>query len=276
MTSRATKPQGVGTQREVLRVGSVSFLNAKPLIYGLDDSPDLELGLDVPSRLLDDLRAARFDVALLPVIDYQRMPGLRLLTSGGIGCDGPTLTVRVFSAVPVERIRTLACDTDSHTSVALARVVLAERHGVRPEFIPLEGAATGHAPDAARLLIGDKVVCEEPAGLPHQLDLGEEWKCLTGLPFVFAAWMARPGVDLRDLPARLESAKHEGLRHVDEIVRRHAVPRGWPAAQARRYLTEHLKFDIGPRQVEAIRLFHRLAAEHGVIETCRDIALHQA
>jgi chorismate dehydratase len=274
MTSRATDPHPVVTRREVLRVGSVSFLNAKPLIYGLEGAPDLELGLDVPSRLLDDLRAARFDVALLPVIDYQRMPGLRLLTSGGIGCDGPTLTVRVFSAVPVGQIRTLACDTDSHTSVALARILLAERYGVRPEFVPLDRiAAPGapHAPGVARLLIGDKVVCEEPAGLPHQLDLGEEWKHLTGLPFVFAAWMARPEVDLRDLPQRLEAAKREGLEHVDEIVQRHAVPRGWPPGQARRYLTEYLKFDIGPRQVEAIRLFHRLAAEHGMIEACREV-----
>ena len=253
-------------------MGSVSFLNAKPLIYGLESAPDIELGLDVPSRLLDDLRAARFDVALLPVIDYQRMPGLKVLTSGGIGCDGPTLTVRVFSPVPVERIRVLACDTDSHTSVALARVLLAERHGVRPEFVPLDrvpagGAAGAAAVGVARLLIGDKVVCEEPAGLPHQLDLGEEWKSLTGLPFVFAAWMARPGVALGDLPGRLEAAKRAGLAHVDEIVRRYAVPRGWPPAQAERYLTDYLKFDIGPRQVEAMRLFHRLAAEHGVIAT---------
>src|SRR5687767_8361864 len=171
MNSRATEPRVKATRPAVLRVGSVSFLNARPLIYGLEASADLELGLDVPSRLLDDLRAARFDVALLPVIDYQRMPGLRLLTSGGIGCDGPTLTVRVFSPVPVEQIRTLACDTGSHTSVALARILLAERHGLRPEFVPLDRvplAGAPHASGVARLLIGDKVVCEEPAGLPHQ------------------------------------------------------------------------------------------------------------
>ncbi|MDB5289614.1 MAG: hypothetical protein JWL69_855, partial [Phycisphaerales bacterium] len=71
-----------------VRVGSVSFLNAKPLIYGLDSLDGLDLALDVPSRLLDGMQAGRFDVALLPVIDYQRMAGLRLLTAGGIGCDG--------------------------------------------------------------------------------------------------------------------------------------------------------------------------------------------
>ena len=99
-----------------------SFLNAKPLIHGLEHDSTIDLGLDVPSRLLDGLRdGRRFDVALLPVIDYQRMPGLRLLTAGGICCDGPTLTVRIFSPVPIERIESLACDTDSHTSVALAQ-----------------------------------------------------------------------------------------------------------------------------------------------------------
>ncbi|MDB5304440.1 MAG: hypothetical protein JWM97_1989 [Phycisphaerales bacterium] len=254
-----------------VNVGSVSFLNAKPLIYGLDSLSSLELTLDVPSRLLDGLVDRRFDVALLPVIDYQRMAGLRLLTAGGIGCDGPTLTVRIFSAVPVDQIEVLACDTDSHTSVALARVILAERFGVRPEFTSLrtsvdERRATATPAPVAQLLIGDKVVCEEPQGLPHQVDLGEAWKELTGLPFVFAAWMAREGVDLGSLPADLECAKREGLRHVDEIITRHALPRGWPPGIARRYLTEYLQYDIGPRQLEAVRLFHQLAHRHGVLE----------
>src|SRR5690349_8972329 len=94
-------------RRTPVRVGSVSFLNAKPLIYGLEHVAEIDLGLAVPSRLLDGLREGRFDVALLPVIDYQRMPGLRLLTAGGICCDGPTLTVRIFSPVPIERIESL-------------------------------------------------------------------------------------------------------------------------------------------------------------------------
>jgi chorismate dehydratase len=252
------------TSRQPIRVGSVSFLNAKPLIYGLEREADDQLSLDVPARLLDGLLDTRYDVALLPVIDYQRLPGLRLLTSGGIGCDGATLTVRIFSPVPLERIRTLACDTDSHTSVALARIVLAKLYDVRPTFVDLAaGAVTG---DTALLLIGDKVVCEEPKGLPHQIDLGEAWKRLTDLPFVFAAWIARDGVDLRDLPDRLELAKGDGLSHLDEIIARHAVPRGWPADVAKRYLGEYLKFDIGKEQLRAIRLFHTYAAEEGLID----------
>jgi chorismate dehydratase len=242
----------------------VSFLNAKPLIYGLDSDPGVKLALDVPSRLLDGLLDERYDVALLPVIDFQRMPGLRLVPSGGIGCDGPTLTVRIFSPVPLRQIRTLACDTDSHTSVALARIVLARLYDVRPSFVDL--AAGAMAGDTALLLIGDKVVCEEPKDLPHQLDLGDAWKHLTGLPFVFAAWIARDGVDLRDLPERLELAKRDGLAHLDEIIQRYAVPRGWPADVAHRYLAEHLKFDVGAEQVQAIRRFHQFAFEEGLID----------
>ena len=267
MSSPAAKPlPRTPSAVRPLRVGSVSFLNAKPLIYGLDASPGVELSLEVPSRLLDGMRSGRYDVALLPVIDYQRMDGLRLLTAGGIGCDGPTLTVRIFSPVPIDRISTLACDTDSHTSVALARVLFAERFGRIPEMVPLSSPGAADS-SAARLLIGDKVVCEEPKDLPHQLDLGQAWKELTGLPFVFAAWMAREGVDLRDLPDRLGRSRRDGLAHVDRIIARDAVPRGWPADAARRYLTQYLQFHIGEPQLEAIRSFHALAFTHGVLPT---------
>src|SRR5689334_23123652 len=82
-----------------VRLGCVSFLNAKPLIYGLENEPALPLSLDVPSRLIEGLHDNRYDIALLPVIDYQRLDGLVVVPSGGIGCDGPTLTVRIFSTV---------------------------------------------------------------------------------------------------------------------------------------------------------------------------------
>jgi chorismate dehydratase len=256
-------PSRSPSSAKTLHIGSVSFLNAKPLLYGLEEADTLDLQLDVPSRLLDGLLENRFDVALLPVIDYQRMAGLRFLTAGGICCDGPTLTVRIFSPVPIERITTLACDTDSHTSVALARILLGEVYKIRPEFVPLDSA--GGDAGTARLLIGDKVVCEEPKDFPHQLDLGQAWKLHTGLPFVFAAWMARPGVHLGNLNNRLEGAKRDGLRNIDVIVERFAAPRGWPADIARQYLTRYLQFDITPRHLEAVRLFHKRAFDYALI-----------
>jgi chorismate dehydratase len=244
-----------------IRVACVSYFNSKPLIEGLDREPSVALSLAVPAKLIDGLRDGTSDVALLPVIDYQAIDGLRIVPTGGIACDGPTMTVRIFSRVPIGQVRTLACDTESHTSVALARVILAERYDLRPEIAPLDRA---REPESL-LLIGDKVVCEEPVGYPHQLDLGEAWKALTGKPFVFAVWTARGGVELGDLPAVLIAAKGRGLSIVDRLVEQHAVPRGWPREIARRYLTEYLKFDIGPQQIEAIALFHELAGKHGLV-----------
>lgn len=269
--STRLQPARESATTHLVRLGSVSFLNAKPLIWGIDDDPTIELHLDVPARLLDGLRSRRFDVALLPVIDYQRMAGLRLITSAGIGADGQTLTVRIFSRVPIEQITTLACDTDSHTSVALARVIFAEYIKAAPTFVDLDDPQADRAD--ARLLIGDKVVCEEPSGFAHQLDLGVAWKQLTGLPFVFAAWMAASDAKLGDLPERLVVAKHEGLTNVDAIIQRYGTPRGWPAPTLRVYLTRYMRYDIGDRELEAIRLFHSLAERHGIIESARELDL---
>jgi chorismate dehydratase len=249
-------------RRQLLRVGCVSYLNSKPLIYGLDRSPGLSLILRVPAALLAGLRDQSFDVALLPVIDYQRLAGLKIVPAGGIGSAGPTLTVRIFSRRPIEQITTLACDIDSHTSVALARVLLAERFGLHPEFV--EPSRNRDAAEAM-LLIGDKVVCDAPADMPHQLDLGAAWKELTGLPFVFAVWTARADVDLGDLPTRLADARRHGMEHLDEIVNQYAVPLGWPAQLAMEYLSRYLDFEIGPRQLQAIEQFYALAARHGLI-----------
>ena len=254
----------------MFRIASVSFLNARPLIEGLDRDPRVRLTLDVPSRLLESLRDDRADVALLPVIDYQRLAGLTIIPAGGIGSDGATLTVRIFSRVPIDQVRSLACDPDSHTSVALARIILARRHDLRPEFTDLSRASDD--PTQARLLIGDKVVCDEPRGFPHQLDLGDEWKSLTGLPFVFATWTARTSTpDLATLARILDDARERGLATVGDIVRDHAEPRGWPSALARDYLTRHLQFHVGERELDAIRTFHQLAAAEQIIPDVRPL-----
>jgi chorismate dehydratase len=255
----------------MLRVASVSYLNSKPLIFGLDRAPGVQLSLEVPARLIQTLHAGQSDVALLPTIDYHRHQDLTVVPAGGIGCDGPTLTVRIFSKRPLGKTTVLACDTESHTSVALARIIFAELYGIQPEFTDLS-----RSPGETRLLIGDKVVCEEPAGFDYQLDLGAAWKEMTGMPFVFAVWVARAGVALGDLPAQLQRAKQGGLAHVDELVARYAVPRGWPPELARQYMTTYLKYDIGDPQIAAIAHFHQLAARHGLISTpVRPLVIHR-
>jgi chorismate dehydratase len=258
--------------RATLRIASVSYLNARPLIYGLDDQSDRELLLEVPAKLIDLLREDRADVALLPVIDYQRMDDLCIVPSGGIGSDGETLTVRVFSRTPIDRIEALACDTESHTSVALVKIILAEQFGVKPTFVDLR--ASDAASQNALLLIGDKVICAAPENYEYQLDLGAAWKKLTGLPFVFATWMARRGTDLQDLPQQLERAKRAGLENIDQLIDQYAVPRGWPRELARQYLTKNLAYDIGEEQLRAIRLFHELAHKHRVIEQAKILQIY--
>ena len=253
------------------RIGAVSYLNAKPLIHGLEEQPDLDIQLDVPARLLDGLRSGRFDIALLPVIDCQRLPGLRIVPAGGIGCDGPTLTVRIFSPVPIEKIQILAADIESHTSVALARIILARRYGITPNIV--DRGADANTP---MLLIGDKVVTHAPTSMSHQLDLGDAWKQLTGMPFVFAVWIARGGVDLGDLPKRLERAKRAGLADLQTIIDRHAIPTGWPRQLAVKYLTINLKYDIGPAQLLAIEMFHQMAAQQNLIPEPRPLELYRS
>lgn len=252
--------RGVNTP---LRIASVGFVNSRPLIDGLDRNPDYRLTMAVPSKLLELLKSGQADVALLPTIDYHAIPGLRIIPAGGIGCFGHTLTVRLFSHVPPERIRSVACDSDSHTSVALAKILFAKLYQTSPTFTDLRRATA--APDEARLLIGDKVICEEPIGFEHQIDLGDAWKQLTGLPFVFAIWCAMPGVELGDLPHELELARKRGLANARQIVEKCAVPRGWPAGIALQYLTVYLRYDIGPMQLEAIRRFHAYADELGLL-----------
>ena len=257
---------------KAVRIGSVNYLNAKPLIHGLERDPRIELILDVPARLLELLRTKQCDVALLPVIDYQRLAGSRIVPAGGIGCDGATLTVRIFSPTPMEEIRTLACDVESHTSVALAQIILKQRCGVRPILVDLN--RVGEIPaDSAVLLIGDKVITQPPE-MRWQLDLGEAWRELTGMPFVFAVWTARGEADLGDLPRRLELAREAGLADLETIVARHAQSHGWPAPLARKYLADHLKYDVGPAQMAAIELFHRLAHEHGLISPPRGLEIY--
>jgi chorismate dehydratase len=246
-----------------IRISTVAFFNATPLTFGLEADSAIRLRYAVPSALLTQLQDGSADLALLPVISYERLPDAIIVPSGAIGCDGPTLTVRLFADRPIEETAVLAVDGDSHTSVVLAQIVLARRFGIRPPVVPLTDAPAG----ATRLLIGDKVITAAPHDLPVQLDLGQAWKELTGLPFVFAAWTTRDGTGLGDVPSKLSAARERGLRHVDRLVETQAVPRGWPADVARQYLKRYLKFDVGPRQLEAIRTFHAMAAEIGLIES---------
>ena len=265
-------------------VGCVSFLNARPLIDGLDGRDEMDVVYDVPSGLLGDLLAERVDLALCPVIDFQTAERpLRVVPVGGIGCDGPTLTVRLYSRVPIEEIHRVHADTDSHTSVVLMRLLLHDVYGATPEVVNLAAgrADTLHGltdPADAVLLIGDKVITAAPpdSHFPYQVDLGSAWKDLTGLPFVFAVWMARRGTDLGPLPALLDAHRRANRERTDAIADAHAPKIGWPADVARRSLGELLRYDVGPTELEAMQRFWARAHQLGLIDRLRPLELYEA
>lgn len=258
----------------------MSYLNAKPLIANLDQTR-CALELMVPAALPEALAQGRLDVALCPVIDYHRLaPAPTLLKAGAIGCDGPTHTVRVFSRVPLDAVRRVMVDPESHSSVALLHVLLDRPdrtiQNVAMPVPPRELDLTNpeHQLDCdAVLLIGDKVVTAPPpeAMFPHHLDLGGAWKDATGLPFVFAVWLARPGVDPDLAGELLASARERDRAAILALAEEHASAHGWPVDLAQRYMTEILCYDLGPRQREAIAAYSERAHALGLIPTARDI-----
>jgi len=256
-----------------LRVGCVSYLNAKPLIAGLAEAhPQLQIRCDVPSGLLADLLAGQVDIALCPVVDYYRSHcPLKIVPCGGISSKGHTLTVCLFSRTPIEKLTEIHADTDSHTSVNLLRVIMAKRYQRDIKIIPYntrsEETASKPTPDAM-LLIGDKVVTSSPLAVqyPYQLDMGQAWAQLTNLPFMFAIWLAKEETDLGELPLWLdENRKHNQVRCA-QLAREFAPKHGWPQRLAYEYLTENLHYEVGDSELQAMELFAHYLHELNLID----------
>lgn len=261
---------GSEKRRAPLRLGVVSYLNAKPLIAGLDRDPSLELRFDVPARLAGWLEAEEVDAALVPVIDLWK-PGREwgVISDACIGCDGETYTVRIFSRVPPERLECLHVDGDSHTSVALARIIWAETYQRPLQVLPLDGADQNDCEGV--LLIGDKVVAPNLMGFDVETDLGSAWKSLTALPFVFAVWAAARHRDLRHLETKLSAARDAGVASARWIAEDYGPGMGWPVRLATRYLTSRLKFTLGPRQRAGMARFLELAKKHDLVGAEREL-----
>ena len=254
-----------------VRIGCVKYLNTLPLIEGLEKDREIDLVAAVPAKLGAMLANGEADVALASVVDFATSPvPLAMLPVGGIGCDGPTLTVRLFSQVPLDQVQTLHADTDSHTSVLLARVLLKRCFGRDVnaiDFDARERVSLGQSThDSAEwpqtlLLIGDKVVTDSPPAVryPHQLDLGEQWKAWTGLPFLYAVWMCRAAdaeaLKIRTVAALLDRQRRRNLLRTQWLIDRAVDDRRWPRDLATRYVTDYLRYEVGDRQREAVARF---------------------
>jgi chorismate dehydratase len=248
------------------RVGAVNYLNTKPLICDLEKlAPEAELVLDLPSRLADRLADGELDVALIPVIEYFRAGTYSIVPGISIATRGPVLSVTLFSRVPWGDVRRVALDAGSRTSAALTQVLLRKRYGVTPEVVPLP--MDSHAEDAdadAVLLIGDRAMRACLPGFEHAFDLGQEWYDWTGLPFVYAVWAVREGAELGRVAWALREAKRRGLARAGVIAAREAPGLGLDAGFCRRYLSNILHFDLGPREQAGLHHYYMMACELGL------------
>ncbi len=255
--------------RQKIRIGAVGYLNSRPLVHGLErgiGAGRVELSYAVPSTLARQMAGGELDIALLPVIELAAMPELELVPGIGITTRGPARSVLLVARCAVEHVRSVALDPESRTSNALVRVLFAEVWRRRPRFEvgPPELAPALSAADAA-VRIGDKALFERPAPDHRVYDLGAVWTEATGLPFVFAAWTARPGVVDREIYRWLHESRRAGVRAVDAIAEAFRW-NGRPQPQlARRYLTEHIHYRLGSAELRALDRLFQAAAGLGLI-----------
>ncbi|MFO0884348.1 MAG: menaquinone biosynthesis protein [Pirellulales bacterium] len=211
-----------------MRIGAVSYLNTKPLVEGLaEHAVGHELVFDLPSRLADGLASGKLDVALIPSIEFFQNPDYRIISDACIGCRGEVWAVKLLSRVPLEQIRTLALDEGSRTSAALARFLLQERLGLKPKLVPFPIDLPIEQVEAdAVVVIGDRAMHPLPGNWLVQWDLGDQWCRHYELSFVFAMWVARPGIDTEELEVQLAQARDRGLENVRAIAARRS-PQAW-------------------------------------------------
>jgi chorismate dehydratase len=256
------------------RIGAVSYLNTKPLIYGLDRAlPGAQLTLDLPSRLATQLHAGELDVALIPSIELFRCAGddWSIVSDACIACRGPVWSVQLLFRKPPEQVRTLALDEGSRTSAALAQILLKDRCGIRPQLEPLPiGSQAESATADAILVIGDRALRGWGSEFCEVWDLGDQWCRATELPFVFAMWVARPHVDLSGLAAGLEAARDAGVAAAREIAAQQAARYSLTYEACLDYFEKYLYFRLGPRQQQGLELFYHRAVEVGLAPAGRE------
>jgi len=250
----------------MVRLGAVGYLNARPLVWGLDRSLRFLLRFDVPSTCASLLHDGAIEIGLIPSIEYLRGGPYAIVPDLAIASRGPVASVLLFTSRPMRDVRSIAMDVSSRTSVALVRVLCARLFKINPKIEPA-------GPDLpqmlgrcdAALIIGDNALFQPP-NVEHTLpveviDLGKAWTDLTGLPFVYAFWAGRPGVlDPGDVEA-LQRARDAGVAASDDVAC--AYLRDMPARQAlgMRYLRENIKYHLGAEEQAGLELFYRYAAE---------------
>jgi chorismate dehydratase len=234
-------------------VGAVSYLNTKPLLYGIERSyimEDIELIIDYPSRIADMLLKGEIDMGLVPVAIIPKMSTWFINGDICIGSDGPVASVCLFSEVPIGQIEKVLLDYQSRTSVALAKILLKEYWKVDPELVAGDKDFRDHINGTtAGVVIGDRAL-EQRQHIPFIYDLGEAWKDMTGLSFVFAAWVSNKPLD----PAFIEKfneANRQGLEQIDKVV----AENPYNLFNLHDYFTKYLDYRLDDAKREGLEKF---------------------
>jgi chorismate dehydratase len=251
-----------------LRVSVVSYLNTVPLVWGMLHGPQrgiFHLDFTVPSQCAEALRDGRAEAGILPSIEYQRIPGLKIVPGLSISSSGPVRSVLLLSRCPAGQIRSLALDTSSRTSACLAQILLKRHYQISPQLKPREPNLSGMLQECdAAMMIGDPALASDFPGL-YVYDLAEEWHAMTGLPFVFAFWAVRAEAASSDLVGPFQQSTAYGLEHVEEIAQAESQRTGLPVPLIRTYLTENIDFSLGTTNLQGLQRFSALAQDMGLI-----------
>lgn len=257
-----------GDHPAIVRLGAVSYLNSRPLIQDLGLLlPGSSIELDYPSRLAEALGNRNLDVALIPSIEYLRHSGYQIISDACVAARGPVLSVKLYCRVPPGDVRRMALDEGSRTSATLTKVILAERYGAFPVSEPLsmESLTTDSTADAV-LLIGDRAMHAPKESFVEVIDLGQMWYEWTGLPFVFAMWVAHQNSDTTGVAQALSEARDRGIAAIGEIAITEAPKLNISRQLAQRYLTNNLHYTMSSAERSGIRLFHELASRHNLVK----------
>lgn len=271
-TDPLPEPPAQRRDPSVVRLGVVAYLNMQPLISSLETSPHaagIELWHAPPARLVEWMERGLIDSGMLPVAALLDHPDWEIVGRSMIGARGPVLSVLALGPQPPQSWRRIAGDAHSRTSNLLARVILRGRYGSPAELLPTpaEGAwrlPATPVPGQANVLIGSHAFEHRAAwnGSQHaRLDLGAEWFAWTGLPFVFAAWLARPGLTRLDWIDALEQQRRANAARIEAIVRAwpHLARENLSVAEGVAYLTRHIDYDLDDSARAGLRHFLTLA-----------------
>jgi chorismate dehydratase len=286
-----------------LRISIVQYLNTAPLVRGFTHGPlrgKYQLSFTVPSQCAEDLRSGAADIAIIPAIEYQRIPNVVILPRLAIASKRTVRSLLVISRKPMQKVRSIALDRTSRSTQALVRILCSKRWRIAPEFLEAEPdlPAMLEKMDAA-LLIGDpalrlaivsstkakpyarneSVIPAAAAGVggPGELflvDVVEQWRAMTNLPAVLAVWAARRDVVTPELVEDfLDSLHYFGLEQLDAIASEAAAEMNLPAEELQRYLNENINYHLDEENLKGLTQYFALAAELGLIPEVKPIAL---